>query len=472
MSFTRREFLMGCSAAIAAMSGARVGQMVFADPAQAAATDEILVVVFLRGGCDGLTMLAPYDDLLYRNPRGDLAVPVYNPDPTIINNGALRIDIPNNPSYAGTAFGLNYKMPEIRELYQAGHLAMVHACGLKTDDTRSHFDAMDYIERGTPGEKTTSSGWITRHLQTSSAPGGFLPVMSSGSSVPASLLNYGNAVAVGNLRDFGIDGVWRYTRSQENNPMFQTIKAMYPGEGLNMMDQAGKRTIETIEAVQRADVGNYTPRGGVTYPNNSLANALKTVAQTAKLPDMALRIATVDFGGWDTHDAQANRDGTGYLPDRLGQISQALYAFYNDMVDFHGRLTVMVLSEFGRRLGTNASRGTDHGHGGVMLLLGGNVNGGTVYGQWPGLAQLDKNQDLMITTDFRTVMSEILLKRLGNTELGTIFPGFTAGEYGGGLGILNGTAPGAINWNDEGNLRLDQADELPNKLYLPFLAKC
>jgi len=457
---------MGCSAAIAAMSGARIGQLVLGDTAQAqsAGSDELLVVVFLRGGCDGLSMLAPFSDPIYRATRGELAVPL----PGALN-GAWAIN-PNNPTYAGTGFGLNGKMPHLRDLYGSGKLAFVHAAGLKTDDTRSHFDAMDYIERGTPGEKTTGSGWITRHLQTSAAPAGFLPVLSAQPSVPASLLSYSNAVAMGSPRDFGLNAHWRYNGDQAVNPMFKTLKAMYPGGGLNPLDRAGRRTLDTIEAVRRSGAGSYTPAPGVSYPMGGFGDALRTVAQIAKLPDMNLRVATVDFGGWDTHESQANRDGGGYLPDRLGQLSAGLFAFYNDMAPFHSRLTVAVLSEFGRRLGRNASNGTDHGHGGVMMVLGDNVNGGKVYGTWPGLADLDQDQDLRITTDFRAVFSEILLKRLGNNQLGTIFPGFTAAEYGAGLGLMAGAAL-SPDFTSR-TLDLQQAGDLPNTLYLPALSKC
>lgn len=465
MSFTRREFLMGCSAAIAAMSGARIGQLVFGSPAHAAASDEILVVIFLRGGCDGLSLLSPFDDSIYRSARGNLALPL--PGAT---NGAWEIN-PNNSTYAGTGFGLNGKMPQLRDLYQGGKLALVHACGLKTDDTRSHFDAMDYIERGTPGEKNTGSGWITRHLQSAGTPGGYLPVLSAQSSVPAMLLNYSGAVAMNNARDFGLSSYWRYNRDQEGNKMLQALKAMYPGNGMSPLDKAGKRTIETIEAIKRSGAGSYTPATGVTYPSGAFGDSLKTVAQVAKLPDMSLRVATVDFGGWDTHESQSNADGTGYMPDRLGQLSAGLYAFYNDMAEFHSRLTVVVLSEFGRRLGRNASNGTDHGHGGVMMLLGENVNGGRIFGEWPGLVDLDQEQDLRITTDFRTVLSEVVLRRLGNNQIGTIFPGFTAGEYGNGLGLFKAGSSLTPDFTNRAGL-LAQADDLPNKVYLPALQKC
>lgn len=463
MSITRREFLVGCSAAIAAMAAGKVGQLIFADPAHAGPNDEILVVVFLRGGCDGLTLLSPYDDSVYRQARGSLALPLSG------QNAPHRIE-PNNPSYNTSSFGLNAKMPQLRDLYNGGKLALIHACGLD-DDTRSHFDAMDYMERGTPGDKTTSSGWITRHLQTSNVGAGLIPVVSAGSEAPASLLNYGGTVAMNSPRNFGLSTYWRYNRAEENYPMMQVLEGFYPGTGLNPVDIAGRRTIETIKAIRAANPGTYTPRAGVTYPGGSLGTSLQTVAQLVKM-EQGLRIATLDFGGWDTHESQANSDGSGYLPDRLGQLSQGLDALFNDLIDYQSRLTIVVMSEFGRRLGRNASNGTDHGHGNVMLVLGGNVNGGKIYGTWPGLQDLDQGQDLRITTDYRVVLGEILYRRLGNPHLGAVFPGLTDATFK-ELGLVSGAAPGPISWNSlTPNQVLQQSDDKPNRLHLPMITKC
>ncbi|WP_322816970.1 DUF1501 domain-containing protein [Chloroflexus sp.] len=426
MQWTRREFLMGCSAAIAAMAAARVGQLAFAEPAQPQATNEIFVQIFLRGGCDGLSLLSPYDDSNYRSARGTLALPLSGA------NAPLRID-QNNPSFNTSSFGLNSRMPHLRDLYNSGHLAFIHACGLD-DDTRSHFDAMDYIERGTPGNKTTSSGWLTRHLQTQGGVSTLLPAIAANSAPPASLLDYTGAVAVTSPSSFNISTIWRYNRPQDNYPFLSTLREIYSRSSINPLAPAGRRVTQVIDVMR--SLGSYTPATGTTYPSGSFGDALKTVAQLIKA-DLGLQVATIDFGGWDTHEAQANSDGTGYLPDRLGILSQGLHAFYNDLNAYHSRLTIVVLSEFGRRLGRNLSNGTDHGHGNVMMVLGGNVNGRRIYGTWPGLHpdQLDKRQDLQITTDYRQVLSEILVRRLGNPKLGTIFPGLSSYTP---LGIVRG----------------------------------
>jgi uncharacterized protein (DUF1501 family) len=463
VSVTRREFLMGCSAAIAAMAAGKVGQLIFADEAHAAGSDEILVVVFLRGGCDGLSLLSPFDDTVYRQARGELALPLAGV------NAPLRLD-PRNPTFNTSGFGLNARMPQLKELYDGARLALVHACGLD-DDTRSHFDAMDYIERGTPGIKTTGSGWITRHVQTLGGLPGLLPAVAAGSEAPASLLGYNGAVAMSSPRSFDLSTNWRYNRKEENFPMLQVLESFYPGSGLNPLDRAGRRTLETIKAIRAANPGAYTPRAGVVYPGGSFGTALQTVAQVVKM-EQGLRIATVDFGGWDTHESQAGADGNGYLPDRLGVLSQGLYAIVNDLVDYLGRLTVVVMSEFGRRLGRNASYGTDHGHGNVMMVLGGNVNGGKIYGSWPGLVNLDQGQDLRITTDFRVVLGEVISKRLGNPNLGAIFPGLTAAGFT-PLGLVNGAAPGPIVWSEElPAITVEQSAPKSNRLFMPLVRKC
>jgi uncharacterized protein (DUF1501 family) len=466
MGYSRREFLMGCSAAIAAMASAKVGQMVFRTPGsvQAAGSNELFVLVFLRGGCDGLTLLSPFSDQIYKLERGGLVVPENG------LNKAIEL-APQNDSYSTRSlFGLPHTMGGLADLYRGGHLAMVHACGL-TDDTRSHFDAMDYMERGTPGQKNTGSGWITRHIETIARPDGMLPVIAAGSAAPASLLNYNGAVALRSPRDFGLSTLWRYNRREENWPMHQALAAFYPEASAAPLDRAGRRTIETIDAIRERNPGNYTPEGAAAYPNGSFGDALKTVAQTAKM-DIGLSIATVDFGGWDTHENQARNDGQGYLPERLGTLSQGLSAFFEDMHRFHDRLTVVVMSEFGRRLGRNASEGTDHGHGNVMMVLGGrHVRGGKMYGTWPGLEDLDKGQDLRITTDYRLVLSELLTRRLGNGNLGTIFPGLTPAEYT-PLGILDGMET-PINWADTQALpapEMQQSGE--HRIFLPLLRSC
>jgi uncharacterized protein (DUF1501 family) len=418
------------------MAGGRVAQMAFANPSSAiAATNEILVLIFLRGGMDGLNFLAPFDDPIYTTARGDLAIPATG------DKQAILLD-PKNGTFT-SSLGLHAKGAPLKELYDSGELAFVHACGLD-DDTRSHFDAMDYIERGTPGNKLTATGWLTRHLQIVDT-NSLLPALSADSSSPTSLLSSSDAIAMHSPQNFDISAPWRYSN---NGAIFNVLKKFYTGAGGNPFDIVGQRTIQTIETLKTYNVGAYTPRPGVTYPNGSFSESLQTVAQAIKL-DLGLQVATVDFGGWDTHENQGS-DGEGYFADRIEHLAQGLHAFYSDLVDLKSRLTIVVMSEFGRRLGANDSHGTDHGHGNVMTVIGGNVNGGKVYGNWPGLADLDQRQDLKITTDFRVVLGEVVTRRLGNTKLGQVFPGLTAAQYQ-PLELLRGSPPGPIEFQTNPN---------------------
>ncbi len=413
MHISRRQFMVGCSAAIAGMAGARLNGMIFdqeAPSAHAAGSNTILLMIFLRGGCDGLSLVSPYTDGTYRAARGGLTV--NTPLDLTVNNGGFFAS-----GVATTGFGLHPGAAQLKALYDSGDLAIVHACGLN-DDTRSHFDAMDYIERGTPGNKNTGSGWLTRHLNCVNV-GGTLPTMSAGSSTPASLLADTKAVSMYSADSYDLSTPgWRYG-SGGNDAMFTTLEKLYGGSGLAV--PAGKRTVETIKALKSAT--KYEPVG---YPNSSFANSLKTVAQVMKL-DIGMRVATVDLGGWDHHENQGVNGGT--FANLATALSDGLAAFYNDVASYRDRLVVVVQSEFGRRLGANQSQGTDHGHGGVMLVLGGQVNGGKLYGSWPGLEDLDQSQDLKITTDYRSVLGEVVVRQLGNNKIGTVFPGITPQIY-------------------------------------------
>lgn len=434
---TRRQFLVGCSTAIAAMAGARIGQLVFAADSGPAHTvylplvqgrDEIFVMLFLRGGCDGLSLVAPYDDAIYQQKRGTLAIG---------DSSALTIS-PNNSAFGATSsFGLHPDAAPLKELYDSKNLAIVHACGLN-DDTRSHFDAMDYIERGTPGDKTTGSGWLTRHISLSSN-GGLLPIVAASSAAPSSLLSENDVAVMSDLNGYEISGPYSYNTSS-NPAMLTSLKKFYTGSSL--FEDAGKRTLEVISAIESLKAANggddltYTPSTGVTYPSNTLGNSFKMLAQIIKL-NLGLKIATLDYGGWDTHDYQGTNGG--YYADHVDTLARSLHAFYNDLGADQSRVTIAVMSEFGRRLGKNAGDGTDHGHGNVMFVLGGNVNGGKIYGKWPGLEDLDQKQDLKITTDFRSVLGEIVAQRLGNNRLGQVFPGITSAQYS-RLGIIPGSS--------------------------------
>jgi uncharacterized protein (DUF1501 family) len=426
----RRQFLMGCSAAIAAMAGARLTNLAFADPFSTAYNNEILIAVFLRGGWDALNVVPPIsgpDRGYYESARSNIQVPVAS---------AVQIN---------AQFGLHPALAPLLPLYQAGHLAVVHAVGL-TEDTRSHFDAMQYMELGTPGVKTTATGWITRHLQSAPnlPPSIFLPAVSAGSSQAAALLGSDEAAAIAGPDSFTMGGHWRW-----GDPQRSSLRALYSGS--NWLYEAGTETLNTLDVIEAAGFENYVPANGADYPNGSFGDSLQTVAQLIKA-DLGLRAATIDLGGWDTHEHEGN-DGGGYLAtNQLAPLGQGLAALYTDLSnaacaqDYTRRMTVVVMSEFGRRLRENANHGTDHGHGNAMFVLGGNVSGGKVYTNWPGLRndQLYDQADLAVTIDYRRVLSEIVTKRLGNPNLSTVFPGYSGYAP---MGIIKGggsTTPPAL----------------------------
>lgn len=399
--YSRRNFLQGCSSAIAELAGARLSNLAFSQ--QDNPTDT-LVVVFLRGGWDALNVVPPRegdDRGYYENARPDIKI-----------TDLLQLN---------DQFGLHPALAPLHGLYQQGKMAVIHAVGLNYD-TRSHFDAMEYIELGTPGQKSTTSGWITRHLQTTGVSS-ILPALST-SGAPSSLLNFVPTVNLNDPSEF----------SQWDNGLAASqqvaLRQMYNGETL--LHRAGIRTLDSLDIVHPLVEEDYQPSNGASYNDDELSQQLKTVARMIKL-GTGLRVATVDYGGWDTHEYENDGNG-GYIADLLGNLANGLSNFYLDLDSgYTDKLSVVVISEFGRRLVQNESYGTDHGHGNVMFALGGGVNGGQVYGAWPGLHndQLYDHADLAITTDYRQVLSEMLTRRLGNADVASVFPGFApSGEMG------------------------------------------
>jgi len=417
MTTSRRTMMIGCCAAITEMAGGRIRDIVIG-PETSAATRDIFVLVFLRGGCDGLSFVAPYDDINYINNRPSLKLNA----PGSSTNAAYALPSTIN---ASVPFGLHPKAGGLKELYDQRKLAFVHACGL-TNGTRSHFDAMDYMERGTPSSKSTSTGWITRHLASIGASGN-LPAVASSATLPASLLNSPSAVAM-NDSNFKLNGHWKYSSQQR-----AALSAFYADS--SPLETVGRSTLALMDAIATKNLGTYIPAPGVEYPSewyaSGFSSSLKLVAQLIKA-DLNVQVATLDYGGWDTHEGQAYA-----LPNLINGLARGLAAFYNDLAPYHSRLTMVVMSEFGRRLRENRSGGTDHGYGNLMLVLGGNVNGGKIYGQWPGLepSALDKQVDLAITTDYRRVLSEIIVRRLANGKLGRVFPNYSPYAP---LGVVNG----------------------------------
>lgn len=375
---------------------------------------EVLIVLFLRGGMDGLNFLAPIDDANYRAARGGKIA---------LQENALRI----HQSIADLDFRLHTDAAPLKELYDNKSLAFIHAAGL-TNGTRSHFEAQDLMELGSNTDKNLSQGWLTRYLQ-SFHKGTIVPAYAIGTVPPASLLGSMDQMNIKELKDLKLD--W--------DPTLLSLLSDLYNSGDSLVYRSGQNALRNIDHIQKSlqettmDLENYQPSSSADYftewPGDELSKSFKAVAQLIKM-DIGMKVATIDFDGWDMHDGQEWK-----FPKWTEALSRNLMAFYNDIHAYHSKTTIILMTEFGRRLRANKNGGTDHGHGGIMMTLGGNVKGGKIYGAWPGLAneQLDNGVDLAVTTDYRTVLSEIFLKRKLVADHNLIFPGF--GNYS-PLGIL------------------------------------
>jgi uncharacterized protein (DUF1501 family) len=411
-SLTRRSLLRrALGASCLTLGGGGIQRMAFAEDSAAAAGRDLLVTIFLRGGCDGLGVLAPADDPHYRAARqATLRIMEKGERPGLaIKNG-----------YAGHDWRLHSDAAPLQELYAHGELAMIHACGLK-NGTRSHFDAQDMMERGINDQKNLGlgTGWLTRLLDLLSGTG-LLPGLSADGAMPASLLGSTRAAAIATLQDFSYYGDDR----QMNALRLMHAQSGALGAGGNRMLSLLQEVTKKLPKKSDGGVAAYVPAKGVTYPEHDFSNSLKTVAQLAKM-EIGLQVAAINYGDWDTHTGQDYR-----LNDLVANLAKPLHAFYADLSAQRQRTTIVIMSEFGRRLKANESGGTDHGHGNLMWVLGAGIKGGRCFGSWPGLAndKLDEHADLAITTDYRQVLSEVLMARMRGAEVATVFPGFTPGS--------------------------------------------
>ncbi len=399
---TRRGFMKGGALALVGTSviPAFLTRSVMAEMTTAAANKKKLVVLFQRGACDGLNVVVPYQEKNYYAMRPTIGI---KQDQVLDLNGF---------------FGLHPAMAAFKPLYDQGHLAIVHAAG-SPDTTRSHFDAQDYMESGTPGVKVTPDGWLNRALadeKTTGKPSAFRAV-ALGTQVPRTLQGKLPAIAISNLQDFSVGG-----RGPNTSPISNAFQAMYDESSDSMLHGTGQETFEAVKMLKSADPAHYQPAAGVNYPNTAFGNSLKQVAQLMKA-NLGVEAAFSDIGGWDTHQNQGNV--TGQLAQRLTEFSNTIAAFWRDMGDDAENITIVTMSEFGRTARQNGTGGTDHGHANVMFVLGGTVKGGKVYGKWPGLdnSQLNEGRDLAVTTDFRNVLGEAAYRTLGAKDLETVFPG-------------------------------------------------
>jgi len=398
---TRRGFMKGGALALVGTSviPSFLTRSIYAEMTTAAANKKKLVVIFQRGACDGLNVVVPYTEKNYYSMRPTIAI---QPNEVIDLNGF---------------FGLHPQMAAFKPLYDQGHLAIVHAVG-SPDPSRSHFDAQDYMESGTPGVKVTPDGWLNRALQTeplTGKPTAFRAV-ALGTDVPRTLQGKVPAIAVANLADFSVAGKGPQTSSISN-----AFQAMYDESTDAVLHGTGEETFEAVKMLKAADPAKYAPAAGVVYPNTAFGNSMKQIAQLLKA-NLGVEAAFSDIGGWDTHQNQGGANGQ--LANRLKEFSETIAAFWQDMGSDQENITLVTMSEFGRTARQNGTGGTDHGHANVMFVLGGAVKGGKIYGKWPGVAdeQLNEGRDLKVTTDFRNVLGEAAYKTLGSRQLDVVFP--------------------------------------------------
>ena len=362
----------------------------------------VLVVVFLRGGADGLNIVAPYTEDAYYRLRPTLAIKKPGS-----GTSALR-DLDG-------FFGLHPSLAALHPIYEEGELAFIHAVG-SGDQSRSHFEAMTTMERGADNRRAPqSSGWLARHLATTPSRESPLRAVALSRTVPESLRGATQAIAIRSLDEFRLAG------SDDQRKAAEKALADLYQDGDDAFAGAGRDTLQVLKKLGAIDMESYSPENGAIYPGSSLGNGLKQIAILVR-QEVGLEIASLDAsdrGGWDTHIAQEF-----LLAMQLQDLGDSLAAFRKDLADDMSRVTVVVQTEFGRRAAENSGYGTDHGRASIMIALGGGVSGGRVIADWPGLEedQLDGPGDLRVTTDYRDVLAEALSKRLGNARTDEVFP--------------------------------------------------
>jgi uncharacterized protein (DUF1501 family) len=373
----------------------------------AAASDarrRVLIAIFQRGAVDGLNMIVPFGERHYHAARPSIAIgrPGASPDSAIDLDGF---------------FGLHPRLAPLAPFYAAGQMAVVHACG-SPDGTRSHFDAQDYMETATPGVKSTQDGWLNRYLHArehrAATP---FRAVALAQQLPRALQGIAPALAIGQIGQFGIRG------GGAGDSIQSAFESEYAAAAESVLHSSGREAFDAVKMMEGANPLRHAPANGAEYPRSAFGQALRQIAQLVKA-DVGLEIAFAESGNWDHH---ANEGAaTGVLATRLDDLARGIAALARDLGDRMQDVVVLTMSEFGRAVAENGSRGTDHGHGNAMLILGGGVRGGRVYGRWPGLApeQRYDGRDLAVTTDFRSVFAEVVRGHLGLTDAAAVFPGF------------------------------------------------
>jgi uncharacterized protein (DUF1501 family) len=410
---TRRALIKCGACALAAV--ATPPRFLARAAAAADARGRILVAIFQRGAVDGLSMVVPHGDPAYYAVRSSIAI------------GRPRAGDATSALDLDGFFALHPALAPLAPLWEARTLAIVHACG-SPNTTRSHFDAQDYMESGTPGVKTTSDGWLARAAAVLSVPASSpFRAVALGPRLPRSLHGAAGALALTSLDRFDVRAGAEMPRAR------QGFEALYEKGVRDLLHGTGRETFEAVKMLKDAGVTRLAPANGADYPRGRFGEALRQLAQLIRA-EVGLQIGFVDIDGWDTHVGQGAEQGQ--LGNRLREFGGALAAFALDLGDRLADVVVLTMSEFGRTVAENGNRGTDHGHGTAMLVLGGGVRGGQVYGRWPGLApeQRYERRDLAVTTDFRALFHEVATRHLGLPPTTPLFPGWRPDQTR--LGVL------------------------------------
>ena len=414
----RRVFVRSGALALVTMglSPSFLRRTAFALELPQSAPGKVLVCLFQRGAADALNMVVPHGDADYHRLRPGIGIA--RPTRAAGASGAIDLD---------GFYGLHPSLRAFKPLYDRGLLAAIHAVG-SPSATRSHFDAQDYLESGTPDQKGTRDGWLNRYLATcgtceAGAPSPFRAVAMT-PQTPRILQGPAPAVAMTSIDAFTV---------RNAGGVAERLEALYRTGSADLVHATGAETFDAVKRLREADPARYAPANGAEYPRSEFGQRLRQIAQLIRA-GVGLEVAFADVGGWDTHVNQGG--ATGQLANRLGDFGASIAAFVTDLGDRMEDVVILTMSEFGRMARQNGNGGTDHGHAGAMFAIGGAVRGGRVHGRWPGLAaeQLHEGRDLALTTDFRTVFSEVAARQLGATRLDALFPGFTGPTAFGLLG--------------------------------------
>ena len=407
LNFSRRYFLKQGGIAMVGLSAmpAFLQRAIAATPATTGKKQ--FVVLFQRGAADGLNIVVPFGEPNYYRLRPTIAIPQPRRGGT---DAAIDLD---------GFFGLHPSLAPLEPLFRQNQLAIVHAAG-SPDPTRSHFDAQDFMESGTPGVKATEDGWLNRALEVAPEENASpFRAVAMGANLPRMLHGSASAIALPDLKQFKV----MPQTAGMGAAVEGGFEAMYAQTVDHALHGTGTETFEAIDMLRKVDPSKYAPENGAQYPTSRLGQNLQQIGQLLKA-NIGVEVLFVDCGGWDNH---VNEGGVqGQLSNLLKDLGQGLGAFHQDMGDRMRDVVVVTMSEFGRTAKENGNRGTDHGHANCMFVMGGDVKGGRVYGNWPGLAdhQLNEGRDLALTTDFRSVLGEVLVKHVGVTDVKAVFPGF------------------------------------------------